>query len=92
MDHRDAAVSDVTVVLDAAHGAHINEAVAALKLVGLEVDDVNRDEGVVEGVIEAGQIPQLKKLPWVEYVRVEFTYIADFPPGDPRDRDTATSA
>jgi hypothetical protein len=42
---------------------------------------------VVEGTIDASLVHDLEKLDCVEYVRTVFTYNANYPPGDPRDRD-----
>jgi hypothetical protein len=85
----DAYISDITVVLD---GRYIDEpktseAVSALKSAGMEIRTVDENESVVEGSIDSGQIHTLEKLDCVDYVRVAFTYAANFPPGDPRDRD-----
>jgi hypothetical protein len=87
MEHRDAEVSDITVVLKAECAEKLDETVAALKGLGMEVEESDADNGVVEGTIDAGKLAEIKKWPCVEYVRVEFTYIADYPPGDARDKD-----
>jgi hypothetical protein len=42
---------------------------------------------VVEGAVEASKVHDLEKLDCVKYVRTVFTYHANYPPGDPRDRD-----
>lgn len=86
-DHRDASVSDVTIVLDARYANRTDEAVAELRKLGLDIDQSNIEEGVVEGTVETYKIADIQKLDCVDYVRVEFTYIADYPTGDPRDQD-----
>ena len=58
-----------------------------LKAAGLEVSRVDDDLSVVEGTIEASRTHDLQKIECVRYVRSVFTYLADYPPGDPRDRD-----
>ena len=40
-----------------------------------------------EGTVDASKIHQIDDFPGVAYVRSVFTYIADYPPGDPRDLD-----
>ncbi|MDB5330073.1 MAG: hypothetical protein JWP03_1224 [Phycisphaerales bacterium] len=87
MEHQDAEVSDITVVLKAECAEKLDETVTALKGLGMEVEEVDDGNGVVEGTIDAGKLAAIKKWPCVEYVRVEFTYIADYPLGDARDKD-----
>lgn len=88
MEHRDAQISDITVVLKP-HCAEskLEETVAALKKLEMEVDDIDADNGVVEGSVAADKVAHIKQWECVQYVRVEFTYIADYPPGDPRNLD-----
>ncbi|HSU66952.1 MAG TPA: hypothetical protein VLJ39_08785 [Tepidisphaeraceae bacterium] len=87
MNHHDAEITDVVVVLDNHGLQEIDSCVGSLKSVGMEVVDVNKDEGVVEGNIEADKVHHLKTVTGVSYVRSVFTYVADFPAGDPRDKD-----
>jgi hypothetical protein len=87
MAHRDAEISEVIVVLQAAFAEKMVEAVGRLEVAGLEVDSIVEDEGVVNGEIETRKIPDLQKLDCVNFVRTVMTYIADYPVGDPRDRD-----
>jgi hypothetical protein len=87
MPHRDAEISEVIVVLHAACEGRMVEEVEKLKAAGLEVDEVIEDEGVVNGEIETAKIPDLQKIDCVNFVRTVMTYIADYPVGDPRDRD-----
>jgi len=51
----------------------------------MDIRNVDENESVVEGSIDATKVKALEKLPCVEYVRVTFTYEAEYPPGDPRD-------
>ena len=87
MSDRDALVSDVTVVLDAAWGEEprTTEALDKLRAAGLEIRDVDTDNSVVEGSVNYDKIRDLQNLDCVDYVRVVFTYVADYPAGDPRD-------
>ncbi|MDB5354863.1 MAG: hypothetical protein JWN24_1316 [Phycisphaerales bacterium] len=89
MEHRDAEVSDITIVLQAECAEKMDETLAALKGLGMEVEETDEANGVVEGTIDAGKLAEIRKWPCVEYVRVEFTYIADYPAGDKRDQDGA---
>ena len=83
----DAYVSEIVAVIDEKHAGELDEIVIQLKAVGVEVSRVNSDESVVEGSVESEKLKEIGKLPGVEYVRTVFTYAANYPPGDPRDRD-----
>lgn len=87
MNHHDADVAEVIVVLSDQGQQQVEGAVTRLKERGLEVVDVNVDEGVVEGSCDAAKVSELKKVPGVSYVRSVFTYVADYPAGDARDQD-----
>ena len=87
MSHQDAYLSDVVVVITDDAGQKIDETVDRLKSEGLEVQNVNKDQGVIEGCCPVSKVKTLDHLPGVSYVRSVFTYIADYPPGDPRDLD-----
>ena len=65
----------------------MDAAVESLKKLGLQVCNVNNDEGVIEGSIDTAKVHDLKTVPGVCYVRSVFTYTADYPTGDPRDQD-----
>jgi hypothetical protein len=79
--------SDVVVMLEELTTEQTNQVVERLKAAGLEVSRVDDDMSVVEGTIEASRTHELGKVDCVRYVRSVFTYLADYPPGDPRDRD-----
>lgn len=83
----DAIISDIVVVLDKAYEERLNDAVAMLKQCGMEIRSADDDNSVVEGTIDESRVHDLEKLDCVDYVRKVFTYYANFPPGDPRDRD-----
>ena len=83
----DAYLSDVVVVLEDLTNEQTKEVVAQLTAAGLEVSRVDDDASVVEGTIESHKVHALKEVTSVRYVRAVFTYDANFPPGDPRDRD-----
>ena len=83
----DAYVTEVVVVLDKAYEERLQEAVAKLKEAGMEIENADDDNSVVEGTINTSKVAALEKLDCVEYVRKVFTYEANYPPGDPRDVD-----
>ena len=91
MNHRDAEVTDVVVVLDDLDDQQTQEVVVNLKTVGLVVSNVDNDQSTVEGTIESQKVHDLKKVARVRYVRAVMTYTADYPVGDPRDKDGADS-
>ena len=87
MSFRDAHMSDITVVLDKRWENDLAGAVEILKQSGVAVRSADDDTSVVEGVIETAKVHDLQKLDCVDYVRTTFTWIADYPAGDPRDLD-----
>ena len=87
MNFHDAQMSDITVVLDKRWESDLEGAVKILKDAGVEVHKADDDNSVVEGVVESSKVHTLEKLDCVDYVRVAFSWIADYPPGDPRDQD-----
>ena len=87
MNHRDAEITEVVVVINEAFCDKLKDAVVKLTAIGLDVFSTDEDEGVVNGSIEAYKLPDLQKLDCVNYVRSVQTYIADYPVGDARDRD-----
>ncbi len=87
MIFNDAQMSDVTVVVDKRWEDKLAEAVEELKRNGLEVRCADDDLNVVEGVIATAKVHDLQKLDCVDYVRTTFSWIADYPAGDPRDLD-----
>src|ERR1700753_2536314 len=87
MNHQDAELAEVTIVLCKAYENRIAEAVSMLKAANLEVTETDEEHAVVEGTCDVSVLPALKGLECVNYVRVGTTWIADYPPGDPRDKD-----
>ena len=83
----DAAYAEILVILDAAYEERLADAVKMLKDAGMTVDSADDDNSTVSGQIELEKVHGLEKLDCVDYVRKVFTYNANFPPGDPRDRD-----
>ncbi|HVT89737.1 MAG TPA: hypothetical protein VHD56_12850 [Tepidisphaeraceae bacterium] len=83
----DTRISEVIVTLDDPSDKALDETVTALKKAGLEVTNVDAEHEVIEGTIESTRVKDLEKVKYVCYLRTVFTYDAEFPPGDPRDRN-----
>jgi hypothetical protein len=86
-NHRDAEITEMVVVLDKRWEAKLPDAVQQLKALGVEIYSADDDNSVVEGCVESHKVPEIEKLDCVDYVRKVMTYIVDYPPGDPRDKD-----
>ena len=87
MNHRDAEISDVVVVLEDLNDEQTQEVVKQLQTAGLQVSNVDNDGSVVEGSIDTAKVHDLKLVSRVRYVRSVMSYTVDYPPGDPRDLD-----
>ena len=83
----DAIYAEILVILDVAYEDRAGDAVEMLVGVGMTVSEVDDQRSVVGGQVELHRLPALRALECVDYVRQVFTYDANFPPGDPRDRD-----
>lgn len=87
MNHHDAEISDVVVVLSDLDEQQTKAVLDQLKAAGLQISSMDQDTGTIEGSVDAGKVGELKKIKGVSYVRSVMTYTADYPPGDPRDLD-----
>ena len=87
MNHHDAEVTDVTVVLEELDDAQTQDVVRVLMSHGMTVCNVDNDKSVVEGSIESCKVKELNKVERVRYVRSGMSYTVDYPVGDPRDKD-----
>jgi hypothetical protein len=83
----DCNITECIVILDKAFENDLEGAVKMLKDAGMRVTNADDDNSVVEGEIDTENLHAMEKLPCVDYVRKVFSYDANFPPGDPRDRD-----
>jgi hypothetical protein len=83
----DCNITEMVVILDKAWENDLAGAVKMLEGAGMRVANADDDKSVVEGEIDTEKLHVLEKLPCVDYVRKVFSYDANFPPGDPRDRD-----
>jgi hypothetical protein len=87
MEHRDQQVSDVTIVIKPQFAHRLDEVVEQLNEAGVGITNVNEDVGAIEGSCESNRVCLIERMDFVDAVRTTFTYIADYPPGDPRDLD-----
>jgi hypothetical protein len=87
MGHDDAELTEVVVVLEDEPGMTTRDAAKKLVELGLAVSDIDEADGVVSGTILTAKLPAIRKLEFVKYVRDVFNYVADYPPGDPRNLD-----
>ena len=87
MKPMDGTYAEILVILDVAYEERLADAVAMLKAAGMTVDSADDDNSTVSGQIDLDRVHGLETLECVDYVRKVFTYHANFPPGDPRDRD-----
>ena len=92
MNHQDAYIADVLVVLECDDQKQIPPVIEQLTLIGMSVEDIDNDNAVVQGSIDASKVKSLEKVAYVRYCRVLETYIADFPTSDPRDLDGTDDA
>ena len=83
----DCNITEIIVILDKACENDLAGAVKMLKEAGMRIVTTDDDNSVVQGDINTENLAALEKLPCVDYVRKVFSYDANFPPGDPRDRD-----
>jgi hypothetical protein len=67
----------VIITLDKKYEDRMNDAVALLKEAGVQIDETDDDNSVVEGTLELSKVKDLEKLECVNYVRTVFTYDAD---------------
>jgi hypothetical protein len=87
MDSCDAEMAEVTVILDRRWEDDLPGAIKMLENAGLRVIEANDENSVVQGDVEACKLHDLERLDCVDYVRKVFTWSAEYPKGDPRDRN-----
>jgi len=74
-------MTDVVVVFDESADKNIDDLAGQLRQLGLAIESVDGENGVVEGTIESAKLKSLEKVPHVKYVRGVFNYV-DEPGGD----------
>jgi hypothetical protein len=85
MAARDAYMCDVIVIPTDAAADHIEELTRELATAGLDVRGIDQSQCAIEGTINAAKVRELEHHVGVQYVRCVYSYIADYPVGDPRD-------
>jgi hypothetical protein len=88
MDHCDAEMSDIVVVMDdGGDAARLDQLIITLKEMGITIEEVDHDNCVIEATVLKEHITTIEKISGVKYVRKVFEYVADYPVGDPRNQD-----
>jgi hypothetical protein len=77
MADQDIEITDIVVVFDECADGSLDDLVAELTKAGVEIENVDRDNNVVEGSIETAKVKPLEKLPHVKYVRGVFNYLSE---------------
>jgi hypothetical protein len=87
MNHRDAEIADVVVILKQTYCERVQHAASMLTAAGLKIISVDEDEAVIEGSVETDKLARIQTLECVNALRIVLTYTADYSTGDPRDKD-----
>jgi hypothetical protein len=86
-NYQDALISDVVITSCDTPEHPFDKTVEELKKLGMEIGTCNKDQCYIEGSVDSGKVRTIDDMPGIEYIRTLFTYVADYPPGDPRDLD-----
>ena len=81
--------TEVVIILEPLDDKQMKGVVGDLESRGLRVDSVDNDNSVVEGTIESSRLHDLSSAPFVNYVRQEYTYVAEFPLDRQSGRETS---
>jgi 4-hydroxy-3-methylbut-2-enyl diphosphate reductase IspH len=76
MPEQETELSDIVVVMED-DSSNSSALVKLLKDAGVDVDQVDEENGVVEGTILTSKLKAIGSIPGVKYVRNVFTYIAE---------------
>lgn len=88
MENQESEVSDIVVIINKECADKIDETVDALKRLEMQIENIDHENGVIEGTLVADKVAPVRKWPCVSYVRVEFTYVAEHPAGNPPDTES----
>jgi hypothetical protein len=77
MANDESEMSDVVVILEEEPGINIDQAAEKLSALGFVVANIDRENDVIEGAVHSEKIGELKKLPFVKYVRDVFDWSAE---------------
>ncbi|HEX3357412.1 MAG TPA: hypothetical protein VHS31_10615 [Tepidisphaeraceae bacterium] len=86
-NYQDAYISDILATVEETPDYAFDKIVDGLTKAGVQIASADKDECVIEGTVDAAKVRGLEEIPGIKYVRTLFTYVADYPPGDPRDLD-----
>jgi hypothetical protein len=76
----DTYVSEILAVINSSCCDDLDKVVQELTKAGMNVTEINKDDGVIGGTIETSKLAQLESNKAVDYVRTVFTYNAHFEP------------
>ena len=86
-NYQDAFISDIVATVQETPDCLFDKIVENLTKAGVLIASTDKDGCVIEGTADAAKVRGLEEIPGIKYVRTVFTYVADYPPGDPRDLD-----
>ena len=89
MNHRDQSIAEVTIVLRVEYLSRMDEVTEQLAETGVGITSVDSELGSIVASCESNRVPVIEKMEFVQAVRTMFSYVADYPVGDPRDIDGA---
>jgi hypothetical protein len=92
MNHHDADMTDIFVVLEDLNDVETLEVAKQLEAAGMTVRNIDNDNSVIEGSIPSQKVRDLNKVKCVRCVRAGMSYVADYPVGDPRNLDEPDDA
>jgi hypothetical protein len=77
MSHTEAEFVDVLVVLHEFADGELDGIIAKLADAALQISDIDKENGVIEGAIQLDKRKNLDALPFVKYVRNVFDFVAE---------------
>jgi hypothetical protein len=86
-NHHDAEITEIVVILNKDCEGEVLGMVEKLRAVGMDVFSTDEENKVIQGTVESCKVVDIQTTKGVNFVRSVLTYIADYPPGDPRDKD-----
>jgi hypothetical protein len=84
--------TEVVIILEPLDDEQMKGVVSDLESRGLRVDSVDNDKSVVEGTIESAHLHDIQSAPFVDYIRQEYTYVAECPLQRQSGRNTSGDA
>ena len=87
MNHRDQSMSEVMIVLRSEYVSRFEEILEQLTESGAMICSVDQELGSIVASCESNRIVLIENMEFVQAIRTTFSYLADYPAGDPRDTD-----